>query len=270
MSLPGDLAAAGNDLVVVTTYPATLARVSTGGDVTARYGVRECIWPSVRQTFHTFCRLPDGDWLAADSDFHVLWYDREGKLKNLYGAWGRGDGQFWEPGPTVCDSRGHVYVGDFFNFRVLRYDPRMQQMPDLGMDRIQTDGVPATDRWYVRGLATDAADRLAVAVCGGRGIYVYSPAPQNKLLLILRPYDRFRPMDVAFDKTSNLYAVDDAAGKVLIYAADALARCLKSSRPRHIVAAGEWRRRHGPSSPIRAPCASCRMRGAAATSRSRA
>ena len=226
LGLPSDMLVDGSDLLVVVADPASLCRVSVDGQILARHEDRGEAWPNARPDFQAFCRRPNGDWLVASMQYNLFWFDRDAKLIRQYGAWGRGDGQFWEVNALACDSAGYTYVSDFFNYRVMRFDPQMQQMTNVDMDAMCTDGVAEPSRWYVRGLAVDGADHLAAAVCGGQGVYLYSPAPRNDLLAVLKPYEPFRPMAVAFDAKGNLFVLDDEAAKVIVYTAKDLAKVL--------------------------------------------
>jgi DNA-binding beta-propeller fold protein YncE len=49
--------------------------------------------------------------------------DREGRVLGRYGSTGSGPGQFTTPWGIAVDARGHIYVGDTGNRRIVELVP---------------------------------------------------------------------------------------------------------------------------------------------------
>ena len=87
------------------------------------------IWPNIRQ-MDCLLASPDGFiWGVDGMTNKVLNYDLEGHLHYSWGTQGSFDGGMSSPHGMSVDEDGNLYIADFFNMRVQKFDPR------LGADR---------------------------------------------------------------------------------------------------------------------------------------
>ncbi|XP_065912652.1 tripartite motif-containing protein 2-like [Dysidea avara] len=68
----------------------------------------------------------DGVWVVADNNYHCVYlFDSQDKLIRTlgqYGKYGSGNGQFQNPRGLSFDANNHLYVADFSNNRVQKFD----------------------------------------------------------------------------------------------------------------------------------------------------
>ena len=82
------------------------------------------IWPNLRQMDYILA-APDGFLWGVDGMTNkVLKYDLEGHLKYAWGTQGSFDGGMSSPHGMSVDQEGNLYIADFFNQRVQKFQPR--------------------------------------------------------------------------------------------------------------------------------------------------
>ncbi len=160
--------------------------------------------------------LQQRDLLGQASASGNLVYERK------WGRAGSGNGQFGLPFDVATDSKGNVYVVDYDNHLVQKFDRDgsfLTQWGGLGSGSQHLD--------HPVGIATDKDDNIYVVQHGSHSIKKFSPT--GDLLASfggygLEPNQMYYPFDVAVDASGNLYVVEiqnhrikvfDAAGRYL-------------------------------------------------------
>jgi len=103
---------------------------------------------------------PDGRVFVADTHYHrVLIYDRNGTLLHSFGREGTGDGEFQLPTDMAFDSKGNIYVSEYYgNDRITKWSPDFQFVGVLG-----TQPIAGLNLSRPTGLIVDAEQTLWIA-----------------------------------------------------------------------------------------------------------
>jgi len=155
--------------------------------------------------------LPDGNLLVVDTGNKQLGlYDPSGNLQRVIGGPGSERGQFNEPSSVDINSSGDVYVADFWNKRIQRFDSQFQFSAEYEVDSWGSQGI--TDRAYVAAL--DDGTVLATDPANG-AIVIFNPAGEEIAAWSL-PNVQSRPVGIAVDAAEeNVYITDGLASQVV-------------------------------------------------------
>ena len=134
-----------------------------------------------------------------------------------WGTWGSGPGQFKYPQGIAVDAAGNIYVADYVNHRVQKFDSQgnflLQMGPAVGTGTLTHPAgvaVSAAGRVYVtdeegNGVVAFTTDGVYVTAWSGTG-----PAPGAFSF----------PKGIATDATGNVYVVDSGNSRIQKFTAD--------------------------------------------------
>ena len=157
--------------------------------------------------------MADGNLIIVDTGNKRLGiYDQSGSLQRIIGEEGDGHGQFREPSSITISSSGAIYVADYWNKRIQRFDSEMQYSGEFEVDSWGSRGT--TDRAYIVALAdgtilaTDPANgNILIFDVNGEEIAAWSLPSQA---------GTSRPIGIAVDPAEeNVYITDGLASQVV-------------------------------------------------------
>jgi DNA-binding beta-propeller fold protein YncE len=127
------------------------------------------------------------------------------------GPWGydEADGKFTYPYGVAVDSQGFIYVSDFNNNRIQKFDPRGKFKKKWG-----TDGRQDGQFSHPAGLAIDSNDRLYVADVGNGRIQAFTTEGDFDGKFVGPDGEFDRPYGVAVDSKGDVYVAEMGASKV--------------------------------------------------------
>ncbi len=137
--------------------------------------------------------------------------------KNMFGAYGQGNGQFLFPNTAVADSQGRIYVTDGNNGRISLWDAAGNFALHFGQGA--GDGALSLPR----GGAVDGRDRLYVVDAVGQDVKVYDvSAAAPSFLFTFGDWGvsdgQFNyPGDIALDDTGRLYITDRENNRIQVW-----------------------------------------------------
>ncbi len=217
LSVPGGLAAAGQNLFLTIADPARLVLLDQNYQLSKSYDVNDNGGPYYSMP-SSVAVLPDGRKIVLDSGGgRVRIFDANGKQTGLLDSWGWDDGQLWKPSCVRADSKGYVYISDLLNFRVQRFDPSLTMRDALELKGVRTESAVKTSTWYSHGIAVGPDDKLYVADHAHQCVHVYSPAPENKPLQTIQLGRDVYPLSVAVDNQGRVIVANSFRSEVVIY-----------------------------------------------------
>ncbi|MBL8966802.1 MAG: 6-bladed beta-propeller [Spirochaetaceae bacterium] len=164
-------------------------------------------------------RLPAGDRLGAPA---------------VFGAKGRGEGQLLGPQSVACDADGYIYVGDYGNARVVKFDPEGRFILSFGAKDGDFPGLASPSGIVAAGGAIYVADSFR------RALYAFDPsgnylgahaegelrAPEGLApwkggaAILVADTDRILSFDLATETLSPLYQAPDKKARIVSVVAD--------------------------------------------------
>ena len=151
--------------------------------------------------------MADGNLIVVDTGNKRLGiYDQSGSLQRIIGEEGDGHGQFNEPTSISISSNGAIYVADYWNKRIQRFDSQMRYSGEFEVDSWGSRGT--TDRAYIvaladgRVIATDPANgNILVFDANGEEIAARSLPSRS---------GTSRPIGIAVDPAEEFVYITDS------------------------------------------------------------
>lgn len=139
-------------------------------------------------------------------------FTQGGGYVTRWGSLGTGNGQFSGPEGIAVDSGGNVYVADWTNARIVKFDANGVAQTPWG-----SPGSGLTNLQTPQGVACDAANNVYVADRGNNRIMRYTSTGGSPTV-IGTTSDHASVIDVAVDPTTGaIYSTDFYGGKVCKY-----------------------------------------------------
>lgn len=156
--------------------------------------------------------LPDGNLLVVDTgNKRLVLYGPNGSVERILGGAGDGHSQFSEPTSVSVSTNGSIYVADFWNKRVQRFDSELQYSGEFEIDSWGATGT--TERGYIVALS----DGRVIATDPANGIIIVFDADGEEIAAhSLGPKVSSRPIGIAIDPAEeNVYITDSLANRVV-------------------------------------------------------
>jgi DNA-binding beta-propeller fold protein YncE len=157
-----------------------------------------------------------GSIYVVDSWNHrVQKFSPSGEFRLAFGAkggpWGydEADGKFLYPYGVAVDSEGYIYVADFNNNRIEKFDPRGKFVKKWG-----TEGRQDGQFSHPAGMAIDSNDRLYVADVGNGRIQIFTTEGDFDGKFVGPDGEFDRPYGVAVDSKGDVYVAEFGGCKV--------------------------------------------------------
>jgi tripartite motif-containing protein 71 len=148
-------------------------------------------------------------------------FDAEGKFLTAFGKKGSGDGEFLEPMGLALDSRGHLYVGDGTRDDVQVFDENFAFVRKFGTLNPEAGGMEK-----IESVAVGPPPREEIFVADEKHSRIHRFSAEGRHLGTLGKQGFGAGMfareveGLTFDNLGYLYAVDETAGKIEVFAPD--------------------------------------------------
>jgi DNA-binding beta-propeller fold protein YncE len=122
---------------------------------------------------------PDGSLYVADAQGHRIWHvSEEGQVDAVWGGYGVGAGEFYQPSDLAVDDDGNVYVADTWNHRIQKLSPDGEHLLTWGRFA-QVQPLDRTGQGAFvgpRGIAVGPEGRVYVTDTGNHRVQVFDSA----------------------------------------------------------------------------------------------
>jgi sugar lactone lactonase YvrE len=155
---------------------------------------------------------PNGNLYVVDGANRVQVFDSDGVWLRSWGTQGSGSGQFDNPQGIAADSLNNIYVADFANHRIEKFDPEGAFL----------------DAWPVDGFPSDiaygpAANKLFVTDSSKHLVRVYSTDGVQQNVIGSSgsdPGQLFVPMGLTVGPDGNIYVADTLNNRIQVFSAE--------------------------------------------------
>jgi sugar lactone lactonase YvrE len=176
------------------------------------------VWESANRSLHLSIDPTGRLWASTpDSTFDI--YDRDGKLLETWGTFGRGDGQFdfqtpaGGKGGVTFRPDGGFYVSDSDNARIQEFDANRAFVRSWGSFGTGDDQFIGPDS-----LALDAAGNIYVNETGGDRAWIHVFDPTGTQVRVIR--EEAQGPFFAVDPDGTVYVIDEAASDLIRVGSD--------------------------------------------------
>jgi tripartite motif-containing protein 71 len=165
-------------------------------------------------------------YVADDGDNRIEEFDVDGRFIRQEGTFGTRPGQFADPFDVAVGPRGHVYVADDNNHRVVQLTARLHYVNSLELEAAQAESAGLHPNLggeqvsYPRALVVAPGDAIYVAEAAGNRIFVFGGNGQLFATWGIsgRAYGQFMlPRDVAVGPTGDALVTDTLGGRIEIF-----------------------------------------------------
>ncbi len=155
---------------------------------------------------------PNGNLYVVDGANRVQVFDSAGVWLRSWGTQGSGPGQFDNPQGIAADSLNNIYVADFANHRIEKFDPEGAFL----------------DAWPIEGFPSDiaygaAADKFFVTDSSKHLVRVFSTDGVQQNVIGSSgsdPGQLFVPMGLTVGPDGNIYVADTLNNRIQIFSAE--------------------------------------------------
>ncbi|HTZ64931.1 MAG TPA: hypothetical protein VMB51_12580 [Solirubrobacteraceae bacterium] len=221
----GAIAVAGNYVFVSDTGNDRVERFTLAGTEPRAWG-RRGRGPGEFENPRGLAARGRALYVADDGDNRIEEFDIDGRFIRQAGTFGKAAGQFANPFDVAVGPRGHVYVADDNNHRVVQLSARLHYVNSLELEAAQAESAGLHPNLgtrqvsYPRALVVAPGDAIYVAEAAGNRIFVFGGNDQLFATWGIsgRAYGQFMlPRDVTGGPTGDALVADTLGGRIEIF-----------------------------------------------------